>query len=106
MVGTGVLSSVAWSVHRGSNDDLPLLEISSGGVWQIRDLQLSRSMLYLLSPRLCFFIILKRDLFVYRVIHYCPCLCDSLLAVLGVRVSMTFHLMCVHINFSSVWVAK
>ena len=27
---------------------------------------MSRNTLYLLSPRLCFFIVLKRDLFVYR----------------------------------------
>ena len=31
-----------------------------------RAIQLSRNTLYLLSPRLCFFIELKRDLFVYR----------------------------------------
>ena len=30
----------------------------------------------------------------------------SLLPVFGVRVSVTFHLICVHIIFSSVWVAK
>ena len=48
-------------VHRGSTDDIPLLQISSGVVWQTRYLQLSRNMSYLLSPRLCFFI----DLFVY-----------------------------------------
>ena len=35
-------------------------------VWQTRDLHLSRNTLYLLSPRLFFFIVLKRDLFVYR----------------------------------------
>ena len=40
--------------------------VSSCGFWQTRDLHLSRSTLYLLSPRLCFFIVLKRDLFVYR----------------------------------------
>ena len=51
--------------HRGSTDDL-LLQISSGVVCQTRDLHLSRNTLYLLSPRLCFFIVLKRDLFVYR----------------------------------------
>ena len=45
---------------------LILLQISSGVVWQSRDLELSRSMLYLLSPCLCFFIVLNRDLFVYR----------------------------------------
>ena len=31
--------------------------------------------------------------------------CGSLLPVFGVRVSVTFHLMCVHIIFSSVSVA-
>ena len=30
------------------------------------DLDRSRNTLYLLSDRLCFFIVLKRDLFVYR----------------------------------------
>ena len=50
----------------GSTDYLLLLQISSGVVWQTRDLHLSHSTLYLLSPRLCFFIVLKRDLFVYR----------------------------------------
>ena len=39
--------------------------VSSCGFWQTRDLHLSLSTLYLLSPRLCFFIVLKRDLFVY-----------------------------------------
>ena len=53
-------------VHRGSTDDLFLLQISRCVVWQTRDLHLSHNTLYLLSPRLCFFIILKRDLFVYR----------------------------------------
>ena len=32
--------------------------------------------------------------------------CGSLLPVFGVRVSVTFHLMCVHIIFSSVLVAE
>ena len=36
-------------VHRGSTDDLLLLQISSGVVWQTRDLHLSRNTLYLLS---------------------------------------------------------
>ena len=31
--------------------------------------------------------------------------CGSLLPVFGARVSVTFHLMCVRIIFSSVWVA-
>ena len=43
---------------------LILLQISSGGVWQSRDLQLSRSTLYLLSPRLCFFKLVNHDLLV------------------------------------------
>ena len=42
------------SINRGSTDDLLLLQIFSGIVWQTRDL-------ILLSPRL-----IKRDLFVYR----------------------------------------
>ena len=40
--------------------------LKNGVVWQIRDLHLSRKTLYLLSPRLFFFIVLKRDLFVYH----------------------------------------
>ena len=63
-----LLSPLGHYVHmsyRGSTDDLLLLQISSGVVWQTRDLHLSRNMLYLLSPRLCFFIVLKRDLSVY-----------------------------------------
>ena len=45
-----------------------------------------------------------------QVIHYVPrrksrfC-CVSLLPVFLVRVSMTFHIMSVHIIFNSVWVA-
>ena len=35
-------------------------------------------------------------------VHYC----GSLLPVFGVRVSVTFHLTCVNIIFSSVWVAE
>ena len=50
----------------GSTDALLFLQIASGGVWQFRDLQLSRSTLYLLSPRICFFIVLNHDLFVSR----------------------------------------
>ena len=42
-----------------------LLEISSGVVWKSRDLQLHATR-FLLSPRLCLFIVLKRNLFVYR----------------------------------------
>ena len=47
-------------------DDLLLLQIFSGVVWQTRDLHLSHNTLCQLSPRLCFFIVLKRDLFIYR----------------------------------------
>ena len=53
-------------MYRGSINDLLLLKIFSGVVWQTRDLHLSHNTLYLLSPRLCFFIELKRDVFVYR----------------------------------------
>ena len=56
------LSSVAWS----TGAQLILLQISSGVVWQTRALHLSHSALSLLGPRLCFFIVSKRDLFVYR----------------------------------------
>ena len=59
------ISSVAWSAG-GSTDDLLFLHISSGVVWQTRDLHLSHNTLYLLSPGLCFFIVLKHVLFVYR----------------------------------------
>ena len=58
------LSFVAWSIWNSTNDIF--LQISSGVVWQTRNLHLSHNTLYLLSPRLCFFIVLKRDLFVYR----------------------------------------
>ena len=40
------------------------------------------------------------------VIHYYQFCCDSLLPVFGVRVSVTFHHIFVHIIFSSVWVAQ
>ena len=49
-----------------STDDLLLLQIFSGVVWQTGDLHQSHNTLYLLSRRLCFFIVLKHDLFVYR----------------------------------------
>ena len=65
LVGLDQSSFVYCLVHRGSTDDLLLLQISSGVVWQSRDLQLSCNTLYLLSPRLCFFIVLTHDLFVY-----------------------------------------
>ena len=67
LVGWDRSYSVCFLGHRGSTDDLFLLQISSGVVCQSRDLQLSRNTLYLLSPCLCFFIVFKkRDLFVYR----------------------------------------
>ena len=53
-------------VHRGSTDDLLLLQISSGFAGKTRDLHQSCNTLYLLIPRLCFFIVLRRDLCVYR----------------------------------------
>ena len=49
----------------GSTDDLLLLQNPSGIVWQTRALHLSHNTLYLLIPRLCFFMVLNRDLFVY-----------------------------------------
>ena len=58
--------SVSWSTWAQTNDDLCLLQISISVVWHSRDLQLSRNTLYLLSPRLCFFIVLICELFVYR----------------------------------------
>ena len=65
-VGWDRSSFVCCLINLGSTNDLRLLQISSGVVWQSRDLQLSRNTLYLLRPRLCFFIVLKCDLFVYR----------------------------------------
>ena len=53
-------------IYQGLTGGLPLGQISSGVVWQSRDLHLSRNTLYLSGPRLCFFIVFKRDLFVYR----------------------------------------
>ena len=53
-------------VQRGSTDDLLLLQVSSGVVWQSRDLQLLCKIVYLLSPRLCFFIVFMCDLFLCR----------------------------------------
>ena len=67
-----ILVRLDWSffvcclVQRGSTDDLRLLHIFNGFVWQTRDLHLACTTLYLLSPRLCFFIELKRELIVYR----------------------------------------
>ena len=59
-----ILVGIGAFVHRGSTDDVLLLQTSSDAVLQSRDLQLSRKTLYLLSRRLCSFV-LERDLFVY-----------------------------------------
>ena len=48
------------------NLHLLLLQISNGVVWQTRDLHLSCNMLYLLSLRLCSFIVSICDLIVNR----------------------------------------
>ena len=66
LVGWDRSSFVCCLVHRGSFDDLLLLQISSGVVLHSRDLQLLHNALYLLSPRLCFFIELYHDTFVNR----------------------------------------
>ena len=65
-VGWDRSSFVCCLVQRGSTDELLLLQIYIGVVWQTRDLHLSCNTSYLLSPRLCFFIVFIRDLFVYR----------------------------------------
>ena len=57
------LSSVAWSTG-AQLIDLLLLQISSGVVWQTRELHLSCNSLYLLSPSLYFFIVINLYLFV------------------------------------------
>ena len=64
LVGTGALSSVAWST-RAQLMIFHLLQISSGIVLQSRDTQLSHNTLYLLRPRLSYFKVLDSDLFVY-----------------------------------------
>ena len=64
LVGTEAI--VCCLVHRVSTDDLLLLQITSGVVWHTRDLHLLHNALYLLNPGICFFIVLKRDLFDYR----------------------------------------
>ena len=46
-------------IHQGSTVDLLLLQISRSVVLQTRYFHLSRNTLYLLSPRLCFFIVLN-----------------------------------------------
>ena len=68
LVGWDRSSFVCCLAQRYSTDDMLLLQISSCVVWQTRDLHLSRNMLYmyLLSPRLGFFIVLKRGFFVDR----------------------------------------
>ena len=63
-VGWDRSSFVCCLIHRGSTDDLLLLQISSGVIRQSRDFQLSRNTLCLLGHCLCFFIVLKRDLFI------------------------------------------
>ena len=57
LVGWDRSSFVCCYVHRGSTDNVLLLQISICVVWQTRDLHLSRNTLYLLSPRRCFFMI-------------------------------------------------
>ena len=52
-------SFVCCLVHRGSTDDY-LLQISRSIVRQSRDFQLSRNTLYILSHRLCCYIVLAR----------------------------------------------
>ena len=64
LIGWDRSSFVCCFVHLGSTDDL-LLQISSGGFWQSRDIKLSCNMLYLLGVRLCFFDVLNSDLFIY-----------------------------------------
>ena len=64
LVGTGAF--VCCLFHRGSTNDLLLLKISNGVVLQTRDLNLSCNKFYLLSPRIRFFIVLRRDLCVYH----------------------------------------
>ena len=67
LVGWYRSSFVCCLVQRSSTDDLLLLQNPSGVVRQTKDLHLSRKALYLLSSRLSFFVILKRDLIcVYR----------------------------------------
>ena len=58
-VGLDRSSFVCYLVHRGSTDDY-LLQISRSVVQQSRDFQLSRNTLYILSPRLCCYIVLTR----------------------------------------------
>ena len=65
LVGWHRSSYVCCLVHWESTDNLLLLHVFGGVVWQSRDLQLSCNTFHLLNPRLCFFIVLKRDLFVY-----------------------------------------
>ena len=52
--------------HRGSTDDLLLLQISSCVVWQTRDFHSVTQHVVSVESCLCFFIVLKHDLFVYR----------------------------------------
>ena len=66
LVGWDRSSFVCCLVHGGSTDDLHVLRISSDVVWKTRDIDLSFNTLYLLRISLCFFIVLKRDVFVCR----------------------------------------
>ena len=61
LVGWYQSSFVCCLVRRSSTDDLHLLQNPSGVVCQTKDLHLSRKTPYLLSSRLSFFIVLKRD---------------------------------------------
>ena len=66
LIGWDRSSFVCCLVHRDSPNNHLLLQISGGVVWQIRAMYLSGNTFYLLSPRLCFLIVFKRDLFVNR----------------------------------------
>ena len=58
LVGRDRSSFVCCLVHRGSTDDILLLQISSCVDWQAWDLHMSCNTLYLLNPLICFFIVL------------------------------------------------
>ena len=67
LVGWNRSSFVCCLVHRSSTGDLLLPQISSGVVWQSKDIQLSRNTLYLLFPRrLCFSIVVNCDFNINR----------------------------------------
>ena len=52
-----------------SGSEVGYIERDERFICLTRDLYLSRNRLYLLSPRLCSFIVLKRDFFVSMMIH-------------------------------------